>query len=173
MPSLNPFVPPQMFDHELNPVKGWPQPHALDKSKPIAAGALTINRGMVCHIDPATNAVKPGAPSNAVAMFAFPGDSDFDVRSDVGNIAGGNMMGLVALGALEVETTEYVGAGFTPNTPLTVVNVGADLGKVTPTAYKSGASIVGYVSDPGPLTNDFRKTVVRFWTAFIPGAVNA
>lgn len=167
------FDPPQLFDHELNPVKGWPQPWAIDKSKPIAAApGGAINRGSVCSIDAVQNAIVVGAPANAVPIFAFPGDSDLDVRSDRGNISGGNLMGLVSVHGLEVETTEYFGAGFLPNVPLHP-STGGNIGKIEAGAYKNGRTICGYVSDPGPLTNDFRKQVVRFWMAFIPGAVNA
>ena len=42
--------PAQMFDHELNPVKGWPSPYAVDKSLDLD-GATSCNRGMVMSIN--------------------------------------------------------------------------------------------------------------------------
>ena len=166
--------PAQMFDHELNPVKGWPGPAALDKSKAIKANE-TIQRGRVMSIDPVADQFVLGAPDNAMPIFAFPGSADFDVYSDDGNISGGHGMGLVATGGFEVETTEFLGANFPPNTPLKCHNdADADKGKVEATddgfcfGDSEAVCICGIVSDAGPLTNDFRKSVLRFWTVYIP-----
>jgi hypothetical protein len=177
------FTPAQMFDHELNAVKGWPSPYAVDKVKPIAAGEQTIFAGSVVYIDPLTDTFKLGLPYTGGAdafcpmpIFAFPNSTDYDVLSDVGNIAGGNLVGLVAVGAYELETTQFVGLGFTSGAPLTVVNTpGADKGKVTATgatllALSGGDSdcVVGIVSDNGPLTNEWQKQFVRFWPWYLP-----
>ena len=169
--------PAQMVDHELNPIKGWPGPAALDKSKAIHAGE-TIQRGRVMSIDPVFDEFVLGAPDNAMPIFAFPSSADFDVYSDDGNMSGGHGMGLVATGGFEVETTEYLGTSFAPNTPLTTHNdADSDKGKVKECDFcvfppnKETVCICGIVSDAGPLTNEFRKTVVRFWTVYLPDRV--
>jgi len=161
-------TPAQMYDHELNVVKGWPGPSALDKTKVIKVGE-TIQRGRVMSIDPIADQLVLGAPDNAMPIFAFPSTSDFDVYSDTGNISGGHGMGLVATGGFEVETTEFLGADFPPNTPLTPHNgADADKGKVEATDFSYVDMLCGIVSDAGPLANEFRKSVLRFWTLYIP-----
>jgi hypothetical protein len=166
-------TPAQMFDHTLDARKGWPSPYALDKSKEIATGETGILSGMVVHIDPTTDKIKRGCPySNSWAgmpIFAFPNQTDFDVSSDVGNISGGVLVGLVGVGAYELESTEYLSTGYNPNIPLTVENAaGDDLGKLKVTTLDSGELVVGIVSDKGPLTNEYKKTYVRFWPVYLP-----
>ena len=177
------FTPAQMFDHELNPVKGWPSPYANDKVKPIdPTETLTILSGRVCYITP-TDVIRMGCPytsGDALApmpLFAWPNSSDFDVRTDVGNIAGGNMMGLPASPQYELETPEFQGVGFLPNIPLLVDSGGvvpADRGMVKAGSLLTAGLaalehlVVGIVSDSGPLTNSNRKEVVRFWPAYLP-----
>jgi hypothetical protein len=167
------YTPAQMFDHTLNPVKGWPSPYALDKTKAIADGETGIVAGRVCYIDPVTDKIKLGCPFDAdtasMPLFAFPNQTDFDVMSDVGNISGGNMVFLVGVGAYELESTEYVDAGFDPNVPLTVVNdAGADLGKLKATTLSTTDLIVGVVSDKGSLTSEYKKLYIRFWPVYLP-----
>lgn len=166
-------TPAQMFDHELNPVKGWPSPYALDKSKGIKAGVTGIVPGRVCSIDPGTDAIVLGCPASATVaqmpLFAFPGQTDLDVIGDTGNISGGHMVFLVATGAYELESTEYNAGTYTPGIPLAVDNtIGATLGKLKATVMNGGLCVVGIISDSGPLTNDFGKTVIRFWSCFLP-----
>jgi len=170
------ITPAQMFDHTLDARKGWPSPYALDKSKEIASGETGILSGMVVHIDPTTDKIKRGCPFNAswaaMPIFAFPNQHDFDVSSDVGNISGGVLVGLVGVGAYELESTEYTGVGYNPNIPLTVDNTpGATLGKLVATTLNSTDLVVGIVSDKGPLTNENKKTYIRFWPVYLPSRV--
>ena len=166
-------TPAQMFDHTLDAKKGWPSPYALDKTKEIATGEAGIMSGMVVHIDPTTDKIKRGCPWNAnwaaMPIFAFPNQKDFDVSSDVGNISGGSLVGLVGVGAYELESTEYIGLGYNPNIPLTVHNAAdADQGKLVATTLATTDLIVGVVSDKGPLTNEYKKTYIRFWPVYLP-----
>jgi hypothetical protein len=169
MPGLN--VPAQMFDHELNVVKGWPSPYAVDKSATLAAGETGITAGMVVSLNAAGSFVRGLSDANkAVPCFAFPNQQDYDVMSDVGNVTGGHLMAIPALTGYEMETTEFVtGETYAPNQELTVENVDADdKGKITPGAYGTNL-ICGIVSDGDqPRTNDHRKEVVRFWGYFLP-----
>lgn len=167
------ITPAQMFDHSLNPSKGWPNPYAVDKTKPIAAGETLLFAGRVCHIDPSLDALKIGTTQDNISasmpLFCFPNQGDFDVSSDVGNVSGGHMVTLVATGSYELETTEFLGTGFSPNIPLTVSNAGnSDDGKVMATTLHSHDFIVGIVSDLGIKTNEFNKQFVRFWPVYLP-----
>jgi hypothetical protein len=167
------ITPAQMFDHELNPCKGWPNPYAVDKTKKIADGETLIFAGRVCHIDPTLDQIKIGIyqdnTSASMPLFAFPNQGDFDVSSDVGNISGGNSVMLVGVGAYELETTEFVGVGFDPNIPCTVsMAADANDGKLKATTLHSHDLIVAIVSDKGIHTNEFKKTFVRFWPVYIP-----
>lgn len=174
------FVPAQQFDHELNVIKGWPSPYAIDKSKAIADGEPTINAGRVCHIDANDDAIKLGCPVStdghyaAMPLWAIPNSTDFDVLSDRGNVSGGHMVGLVGAHCYEVETTEFTGTGFHPNAPLSCAEdgvgeaAGTTLGKVKASSLLSADLIIGIVSDNGPLTNEYKKQVVRFWTVYLP-----
>lgn len=164
------ITPAQMFDHELNPVKGWWDMHALDKRVAISdSNPVTVQRGMVGYLHPTTLDFILGVVNGYMPMFTFPGELDYDANSDVGNISGGWLNCLVATGGYELETTEFVaGETYDPQTPLTGA-VGADIGKITPSAgWAGGDMIVGVVSEQGPRTNDHGKDVVRFWPVFQP-----
>jgi hypothetical protein len=164
-----------MFDHELNAVKGWPSPYALDKSGPMASGEETlIKAGMVVSLDGTGKFVR-GCPNGAMPIFAFPNGGDYDVNSDVGNISGGTLVGLVATGAYELETTEFVGQGFDPNVALTPAT-GGDLGKVAPSDVCGTDMIVGVCSS-APFASEFKHQggaaimFVRFWPVYLPSRV--
>jgi len=168
------LVPAQMFDHELNPVKGWPSPYAVDHRIQANSASEGITPGMVVHKDPTTAKAIRGltSPSLEMPLFAFQGQNDFDVNGDVGNIIAGWLNTLVAIGSYELETTEFVSpATYNINDPLTSVVHAVSTtnkGKVQVTTRTSADTICGIVSETGPLTNDFNKQVVRFWPVFIP-----
>ena len=153
-----------MFDHELNPIKGWPSPYALDKSLPVADGEADIFAGMAMYVEAASGKFKQGVVDGAMTVFAFQGQDDFDANSDVGNISGGAMSGLVATGAYELETTEFANDTYAPNDPLTGTSA-ADGELKKGVTYTD--QILGIVSD-GQSTNENGKSVLRFWPVFIP-----
>jgi len=163
------ITPAQMFDHELNPIKGWWDMHALDKRVAIGTNSVTVMKGMVGYIHPTTRDFILGVVNGYMPLFCFQGELDFDANSDVGNISGGYLNTLVATGGYELETTEFVaGETYDPQTPLTGATA-ADLGKLTPSAgWSGGDMIVGIVSDQGPRTNDHGKDVIRLWPVFAP-----
>jgi hypothetical protein len=165
MPGTN--VPAQMFDHELNPLKGWPSPYAVDKAAEIGSGVTGIQAGMVISLN-GSGKWKRGAASADMPCFAFQNQSDFDVLSDVGNISGGVLMGLVAVGSYELESTEFAGTGFDFNIPLRARNTAdADQGKLESTTLGSADLIVG-VCSRAPAANENGKQVVRFWPVYLP-----
>lgn len=162
------LTPAQMFDHELNPVKGWWDMHALDKNVAIGTNTVVVVKGMAGYLDPTTATFILGIVNGYMPLFAFQGENDFDANSDVGNISGGHINTLVATGGYELETTEYVAGSYPSQTALTIQSSGANKGKLTSAAVVGTSPIVGIVSDAGPITNDNGKTVLRFWPVYLP-----
>lgn len=166
------FEPGQMFDHELNPIKGWPSPYAVDFEAEYDAAVVGAQAGMVMSLDSDGEMVRGlgGAATNRMPIFLFQNQSDFDVRSDKGNVAGGVGSGLVAVGAYELQTTEFVADTYLPNDLLTAESVtpADDIGKL-----KKGTlgthTIVGIVSR-GQTESEHDATVgfLAFWPLYLP-----
>jgi hypothetical protein len=167
MPGTN--VPGQMYDHELNVKKGWPSPYAVDYAAPYADGESGVNAGMVVSLDANGEFVRGLASTGAMAIFVLQNMSDFDVLSDVGNISGGVGSGLVAEGAYELQTTEFITGDYNPNDPLTVEGVVADdIGKLkVGTLYTD--PIVGVVS-AGQSDSEHNANIkfLAFWPVWLP-----
>lgn len=160
-------TPAQMYDHELNPRKGWPSPYAVDYKAEYASGVTSVYAGMCCSLDANGKFVK-GVTGAAMGIFIFQNQSDFDVSSDVGNISGGNGSGLVACGAYELQSTEFVADTYAPNDTLTVETAGADAGKLKKgTAYTD--PIVGVVSS-GQSDSEHNANIkfLAFWPVYLP-----
>lgn len=161
------FTPNQMYDHELNPRKGWPSPYAVDYSAEYASGVTDVYAGMCCSLDANGKFVK-GVTTSKMGIFIFQNQSDFDVLSDVGNVSGGKGSGLVACGAYELQTTEFVADTYAPNDTLTVETAGADAGKL-----KKGVAytdpIVGVVSS-GQSDSEHNANIkfLAFWPVYLP-----
>jgi len=166
------LTPAQMFDHTLNVIKGPSLMHRLDfRAAPAASEAIAA--GSVCSINAAGQLIAGctvGAAMNRpMPMFSIQNVDDFDANSDVGNISGGVMSAIVATGGFEIETTEYDTAGtYNPNDFLTAdgVNTG-DVKRMVEAPY-GGQVGVGVVSE-GTSTNADGKSVIRFWTVYLPG----
>lgn len=193
------YTPPQMYDSELNPVKGWPSQYAVDKILPMYIEAdgnfgdvdgyrTDFRPGMVVHIAKDTNGVpcfRLGIADGAVGCFIFQGGGDLDVSGDVGNITGtgnftvalasfdttaipqGHLMGLVALGAYELETTEFVSSGVQA-TDITTYAPGVP---ITSAVIETAGSAVPITNDgtnvnPGLITN----TTWAAWRAGTDGS---
>lgn len=166
MPGTN--VPGQMFDHELNVKKGWPSPYAVDYAAEYADGETGVKAGMVITLDANGKFVRGMVSTGAMAIFALQNQSDFDVLSDLGNISGGVGSGLVAEGAYELQTTEFVADDYSPNDPLTVESVGDDDGKLKKgTLYTD--PIVGVVST-GQTDSEHNASIkfLAFWPVWLP-----
>lgn len=176
MGTLNPS---QMFDHNIDVVKGPSLMHRLDfHAAPVADEAL--NEGSLMSLDSDGKFIAgcpPGAGgSNIIPMpiFALQGIDDFDANSDVGNISGGVMSGVVATGGFEIATTEFeIGPTYAPNTLLTSDEAGTK-GLVTEAAgLPYGAeTICGVVSKTNSVNAD-GKQMLSFWTVYLPSAVSA
>ena len=165
------LTPSQMYDHSLNVIKGPSKMHRLDYHAASKSGE-TIYAGAVCAID-ANGQLIAGVPTGTtfnrpMPMFAIQSVNDFDANSDVGNTSGGVMSAVVATGGYEIETTEFVTGTYNENDLLTAAS-GASAGKVkrmTISPYGS-QNVVGCIST-GSSTNADGKSVLRFWSMFLP-----
>jgi hypothetical protein len=160
-----------MFDFELNQKKGWPSPYAVDYSAAYKAGESGVKAGMVVSLDANGELVRGMSGDDAMAIFVLQNQTDFDVLSDLGNVSGGVGSGLVACGAYELQTTEFVTDAYVPNDLLTV-----DDGGVTPAnkgKLKKGTKysdpIVGVVS-AGQTDSEHNATIklLAFWPVYLP-----
>ena len=166
--------PAQMFDHELNPVKGWPSPYGVDKAATLSADETeAVLGGSVMSLD-VEGEFRLGLYVDAMPIFALQNSTDFDVVSDDGGMVGNadgtaKMSGLVAVGSYELESTEYDSLlTFNPNDALTSPVPGAaDAGLLT-AGVPYTDTICGVVSAPGPVANERQVDVLRFWPVWLP-----
>lgn len=164
------LVPGQMYDHTLVPVKGAIAPRRLDFAAPVAVGQ-TIVEGMCASLNDAGEFIA-GCPAGAgpkqpMPIFVINSDDDFDTNSDVGNISGGVMSGLVGSGAFEVETTEFTGTNFVPNELLKAPTGTLERATVAPGGVET---IVGVVSKTESVNRD-GIAILTFWTEYLPAGV--
>jgi hypothetical protein len=110
-------APSLMFEHMLDPKKGWPSPTALDYDAHIAAAVtFSLQRGRVVHLN-AAGEFETGVDQTGMGIFLFPGADDFDVNNPGTTAAGhfmhqqiaptGKVSGLVAKGGYDLEDTEF------------------------------------------------------------------
>lgn len=168
-------TPTQMYDHELNAVRGWPSPYAVDKFAQVGDLTEAIIAGMVLSLD-ANARFRMGLYADAMAIFALQSVADYDVTGDDGNFVGnGNavsgiptMSGLAACGAYELESTEFNPAtSFAPNNLLTSPVPGAANAGRLELGVKWVNTICGVVSD-GVISNERGVNVLRFWPVWLP-----
>lgn len=176
-------TPVQMFDQMLDALKGWPAPHALDKSLDLAAGEPDVVAGRVLSVN-SNGKFQLGLECNAMPIFAWQKSTDFDVVGDDGNLVGSGggdplggepipkLSGLVATGAYELQTTEFDAAEtYAPNTPLTAGAPGAaDAGTIKPTSDGNfyGETVCGVVSDGVGASENHGINLLNFWPVFVP-----
>jgi len=164
------LVPNQMFDHNIDVVKGPSLMHRLDTHAAPKAGEA-INEGSLMSLD--TNGLfVAGCPSGGATavqpmpVFALQGNNDFDANSDIGNISGGVMSGVVATGGFEIATTEFDAGSYAFNQMLTNGATAGLVGAATGIAYDA-EPIVGIVSRDAAVNAD-GKSMLSFWTMFLP-----
>ena len=184
----------------------WPRPTALDFNAALSSNVninstgLPPQSGMVVHNT--ANGFEMGANLTQMPIFLWPGYADFDVTNPgvpAGTALGGTttnlpawvpirptgkLAGLVAVGAYELETTEFDTAQtYAINDLLRAVTSNTDVnaGKLTNQDASGGAGFatsskltvytdtaVGVVSR-GTYTNSFGKQVLAFWPVYLPG----
>ena len=183
-------APRQMTANTLNALKGWPSQHAVDFHAKFDATILAANEpilaGSVVSLG-ADGEFELGVDTNdRMPLFLFNNSDDPDVENDGGNAgAGGDKgvwvpvsptgqaMALVAVGAYELTSTQYVTGGNigVPNTPLWSDDAGADIGKLDDTTWTGGKTVVGIVSR-GVVDNGYGHNSVAFWPYFLPASIN-
>ncbi len=169
----------QMFDHELNPRKGWSGDRgvALEKALPIASASGAVVAGNVVQMTTANEFTLGGATVSTTTvghppLFAFQSESDFDVNPDLGNIAGGTLMAFCCIGGFELESTE-IAATLDVSTQLFLYgDASGDLEAATIGTHE----VCGVVSEhgsnsDGTFENEHGQDVVRFWTCWFPASL--
>jgi hypothetical protein len=160
------LIPDQDFDHLLLPVSGFDGMHDLQLAGEVA-DSQSWNRGALVSLN-SNGKLKAGCGDQDMPLFAINATGDFDVASDEGNIAGGNVGTYPAIGGFEFKTTEYeLDQVYLPNDFLTA-GLGDELGRVTksPTAYNDRI-ICGQVSK-GTDKDVYGQDVLFFWGLNIP-----
>jgi hypothetical protein len=180
----------QMFDHTLDAVKGWFHMAALDfTAKLSSAETYSANAyaGRCVYLN-ASGEFRLGCSGNQMAIFLLQNNTDSDVTNAGGGVwypiaPAGNMTGLVAKGAYELETTEFDTAQtYYPNDYLKADNTAAvTKGKLTNqgiTTLENSTSlsgstnptaVVGVVSRPAAKRQSDRNYVLSFWPVYKPG----
>jgi hypothetical protein len=179
-----------MFEHALNQLKGWFEPAALDFSaKKSANVTFDLNGGRCVHLN-AAGEFETGVGETDMAIFLLQASNDYDVDNPGTTPSGnfmhqqvapaGNMSGLVAEGAYELESTEFATAQeYVPNDLLTatVANTTAATGGLLTNAGSGAGGDVEQFVDPvcgvvsrGRYKNEHGIEVVAFWPTYIPGA---
>ena len=164
MGTLNPA---QNYDHLLVPVSGYNGMHDLQYKAAVAAGMAWFRGALVSlNVD---GELKVGCGDLEMPLWAINATGDFDVASDVGNIAGGVVATFVATGGYELKTTEYVRTvSYKPNDFLSPA-IAADIGKVTKSPVDWTTRLVCGVVAGGVMNDVYGQFVLDFWPVFLPG----
>jgi hypothetical protein len=174
----------QMFDHTLDAVKGWFHMAALDFTSKISADetdSAYVYAGRVVHLDN-DGEFRLGCTGSHMPIFLLQNGTDSDVANAGGGVwypisPEGNITGLVAKGAYELETTEFDSTQtYYPNDYLRCGTTGAANGRLTNegvrTLVNAGSNptaIVGVVSRAPRKRQTDRSTVLAFWPVYHPG----
>ena len=152
----------QMYDHILDPVRGWWDERQLSKVLGVSStNDIQLNAGICGHLD-SSGEFQAGIPdtlTNHLPLFlrnnwnasSATGTTDNDVRAVSGNISGGSgapsaevpdqgVSTLVGTGGYELATTEFMNVD-TVGDPVSAVAFAtgdADSGKIT--QYTSGGT---------------------------------
>ena len=177
-------APINMTSETLNALKGWPAPHALDfEAKLNSAVTERVPRGTVAHVDSA-GTLSLGCNDttlNPMPLFIFPASDDEDVQNEAADASTtpgafipisptGVLVALVATGAYELVSTNYVDASYAPNDKLTAAT------GTTPTSGASGKLVAGAIDTDvicgvvsrGVINNGYGFNALAFWPVFIP-----
>lgn len=189
-------APRQMTAHVLEALKGWPNQAAVDFTSKLSPNVTieTVFAGRCVHLNSAglfemgVPTAAPNAKKIYMPMWLFATSDDPDIKND-GGITGseadepngwiavaptGEMTGLVAAGAYELQTTEFepessLGSAYAPNDALTATNSNSNAvtgGRMTKgTPYTN--PIVGIVSR-AVKKNHYRRDVLSFWPYVLP-----
>lgn len=177
----------QMFDHTLDAVKGWFHMAALDFTSKLSSNVtITAYAGRCVHLN-AAGEFETGVVGRQMPIFLLQTSTDSDVSNSGGGIwypiaPEGNITGLVAQGAYELETTEFDSAQtYLPNDYLraivanTTQATGGRLTNAGVTTIEDAGSnptaVVGVVSRAPRKRQSDRNYVLAFWPTYKPGKV--
>lgn len=179
-------LPGQMFDHALNPAKGWPSQNALDFTAKVSANVLyDLVAGRACHLN-SSGQLEPGVFARQMGLFLFQGVNDLDVNNQRNDewtpiSPTGKIACLVAKGPYELETTEFDSAQtYAINDMLRAPSgngtaASATGGVLTNQSVVCAADLTGNptavcgIVSRGVFTNNYRKSVLAFWPIYYPG----
>lgn len=169
-------APRSMTAFTLNALKGWPQPAAVDFHTEFAATVAAIRDpvppGAVVHLNSSGFYELGVGNLKVMPLFMFNGSNDPDVVNDGGDASTekgvfvpisptGQAMALVAVGAYELVSTDFMAGTYNPNDPLSSLTTTANAGKLyVGTMYTN--MIVGFVSR-GVVDNGYGSDAVAFW----------
>jgi len=179
-------LPGQMFDHMLNPAKGWPSQAALDFTAKISPNVqYDLRPGQCCHLNQAGE-LEPGVQLLQMGLFIFQGANDLDVNNQRNDqwtpiSPTGRVVCFVAKGPFELETTEYITTltynrndhlrAPVGNTPADEFVSGVLTNAALGNLYSANMTArVGVVSR-GVFKNSYGKNVLSFWPIYLPGLV--
>lgn len=166
-------APRSMTANTLNALKGWPQPAAVDFHTEFDPGiGAVVLAGSVVHLNPSGKYVLGVGNLQVMPLFTFNSSDDPDVVNDGGNAATtkgvwiaispvGQAMSLVAVGAYELVSTQFVSDTYAPNDALTSATSGDDAGKLAKGTIGTNM-IVGLVSR-GIVDNGYGNDALAFW----------
>lgn len=168
-------APRRMTANTLDALKGWPRPHAVD-FRANFADSVTVDPVLAGHcvsLDSDGNFVLGCGNSNVMPMFLFHDSDDPDVQNDGGDPAteagvwigvtpSGKHLGLVAIGAYELISTEFVDDTYAPNDMLKSITGNlTNSGKLQKGTLGTNM-IVGQVSR-GVMSNGYGHNALAFW----------
>jgi hypothetical protein len=182
-------APRQMTANTLNALKGWPSQSAVDFHSKFDATQLAaaepVLAGTVVSLGADGEFELGVGTADRMPLFLFNNSDDPDVENDGGDastVSGvwvpvaptGQAMALVAVGAYELTSTQFVTGGNidVPNTPLFAdAYGGSNVGQLDDTTWGGAKTVVGVVSR-GVVDNGYGHDSVAFWPVFFPGTIN-
>lgn len=189
-------VPRQMTAHTLEAPKGWPSPHAVDFTAPIAQSVLdaisggVVYAGRCVHLNN-SGEFELGVTSTQMPMFLFQNSDDPDVENpggDPATVAGawvaiaptGKITALVAKGAYELATTEFVNdTTYNPNdllyapTGTTLATSGVLNNDATAYPATSAVGVVSRGRTTASANNSHGVAELYFWPVYLPAHTHA
>lgn len=171
----------QSFDHALDTPKGWFEMAALDFSAKLSANVTIdpVYAGRCVHLN-SDGEFEMGVTGHQMGIFLLQNSDDPDVAtggpSDAqGTIPAGDMSGLVAKGAYELETTEFDDdQDYAPNDGLRAIADNSNAttgGRLTNAGVTFGTTAVVGIVSKGAYTNSHNKRALVFWPVWCWGTV--
>jgi hypothetical protein len=172
----------QMIAETLNGLKGWPRPLAVDFAAKIDSSVTDrLPPGTVAHVSDAGTYLPGVGDLNVMPLFLFQASDDPDVSNYGGDAAtdrgvwvpitpSGAVMGLVAIGAYELVTTNYDDqVDYNPNDMLTSpTTTGGGINAGMLTQGTLGTNLICGVVSRGIVDNGYGYNALAFWPVMFP-----